>query len=674
MKRPMVIIVSCFLITLVIFGANMLMEKASDVAEASKTEKTSEELIQDKRPEQWVQYIFPQDEVIEIRLYIDEDQYDYMVENASSELFVPADIVYNGIKLENIGIRPKGNSSLRQAISEGKEQFSFKLKFDEYLSQNLYGITAIGLNNCYSDASYIREIMSYEIIEEMGLPAPGTTFCNVYINDELAGLYLSVQQIDEVFTAAWFDDGDGDLFKPEGTGANLVYTDENYASYSGLGERTNVDDEGEEAVVEMIKSLSTGENLEDVLYVDLVLKYHALNTAMLSLDSYMGGMFHNYYLYGEDGKYMIIPWDYNMSFGGFGMGSNQSEDETQFYIDEPTSGAISNYPLINALLSIEEYLEQYHGYLEALLSGPLEIETFKTRAEALTAMIDEYVKNDPEPMSAYEAFQNALYDTGETITSEGFPVMQNLEDVNENQSTSEMPQPAVANVNNPGFGERPERPTGETAQELGERQQKPATADGSNTQGTSENTETSRNALQFMKAPAGGIPSASPLVTFVENWTENILKQLSGELASTNNGEGNQAGMRDRMDGNRNLPMILTDTASGTAFDPSVDMAMNGNGRPEIPQAGRRPPEGFDESEGIHHPPDGAVMGGNPPQRPEDMEEMPVIFENGSDSPSDYKRASIGLILVGNDAPKYFLIIIAAIFVMLLSLWVKKKK
>ena len=202
MKKFMIIIISSFLITLIIIGANYVFEKTSAVVEKAAEEKTSEELIEDKRPQEWAEIVFPEDEVIEIRLYIDEQQYDNMVENASSELYVPANIIYNGITIKNIGIRPKGNSSLREAISEGKEQFSFKLKFDKYLSQDLYGITAIGLNNCFSDASYIREIMSYEIIEEMGLPTPGTTFCNVYINDELAGLYLSVQQIDEGFTQA----------------------------------------------------------------------------------------------------------------------------------------------------------------------------------------------------------------------------------------------------------------------------------------------------------------------------------------------------------------------------------------------------------------------------------------------------------------------------------------
>jgi len=622
MKKFMILIISCFLITLVIISADYVLEKTSAVVETAAEQKTSEEFIEDKRPDEWAEVVFPENEVVEIRLYIDEQQYDYMVENASSELYVPADIVYNGITIKNIGIRPKGNSSLREAINAGKEQFSFKLKFDKYLSQSLCGIKAIGLNNCFSDASYIREIMSYEMIDQMGLPTPGTTFCNVYINDELAGLYLSVQQIDEVFTAAWFNDGDGDLFKPERTGADLVYIDDAYSSYSGLSERTNVDDDGEAAVVEMIKALSTGKNLEEVLYVDLVLKYHALNTAMLSLDSYMGGMFHNYYLYGEDGKYMIIPWDYNMSFGGFGSGAQQtSGDETSFYIDEPTSGAMENYPLINTLLSNEDYLQQYHEYLTELITGPLEIETFKARAEELTALIDEYIKNDPEPMSSYEAFQSALYGTQNTEQDKVFDGLQSQEIVNEKvqEMTDQMAQ------------------------------------------------------RQNIRMNPGGMVGGPALLAFVENWTENIQNQLSGERASTNNGEGNQAGMMSRgIWGDDRKPLMLaTGEGSGTTYDPSAMMVM----------AGGRPPINGEPAEGM--------PGGNRPQPPEQMqlprnhplqqeggmdpEAMKTLFENQEGAPHDFKQASIGFLLVGANTGKYLLVILTAFAVIFFASLIKRK-
>jgi len=613
MRKAMAVLTACVIVALVIFSAHYAVDSTAKALEKDFKDNTSQSFIQDKRPETWEKYLFPQDEVIEIRITIDEDQYDYMVDHAAQELYVPANMVYNSIKINNIGIRPKGNSSLRTAIQAGDGQFSFRLELDEYLNQSLYGISAINLNNCMSDPSYIREIMSYEIIEEIGLPAPERVFCNLFINDELIGLYLAVQQIDEVFTSAWFRDGTGDLYKPEGTGANLVYLDDDYNSYTGLGERTPVDTQGRQDVVAMIKALNTGENLEEVLYTDLILKYHAINTALLSLDSYMGGMFHNYYLYGEDGKYMVIPWDYNMSFGGFGTGSAPvSSSDTQFYIDEPTAGTLSNYPLVNALLTQEDYLETYHDYLHELLNGPLELGRFTKRAQELTAMIDPYVKNDPNPMNSYASFQSALYDS----------------------------------------------------------------------------TDTSLTAISFeIPSAHRSMGTGKPLITFVQDWTANMSKQLSGELASKNGGEGNQAGMR------------VGGMPPDGQFQGKME-AMNGQEMQAFRQEmmnepGQRPP-GFDERRQMGErfmgiganasetmmanpmqPPEPMQMdpfqGGEQTHPPQEMGDFPQAFQKEASRTSHPYQASLMSIMGGKNPLQYMSVIILAVFVIAFAWAIKKK-
>lgn len=39
-------------------------------------------------------------------------------------------------------------------------------------------------------------------------------------------------------------------------------------------------------------------------------------------------MIHNYYLYEEDGQLSMIPWDYNLAFGGFSAGSGDGDSAT----------------------------------------------------------------------------------------------------------------------------------------------------------------------------------------------------------------------------------------------------------------------------------------------------------------------------------------------------------
>ena len=95
------------------------------------------------------------------------------------------------------------------------------------------------------------------------------------------------------------------------------------------------------------------EDIESYLNVDEVLRYFAANTFLVNLDSYASNMNHNYYLYEDDGVVSILPWDYNLSFGGFQAGSASSA--INFPIDSPVSGTLEDNPLIANLLEVDEY-------------------------------------------------------------------------------------------------------------------------------------------------------------------------------------------------------------------------------------------------------------------------------------------------------------------------------
>lgn len=65
-----------------------------------------------------------------------------------------------------------------------------------------------------------------------------------------------------------------------------------------------------------------GTDLEKYLDVDNVLKYMAVHTFSVNMDSLLGSMAHNYYLYEYKGQLNLFPWDYNLSLGGMSMGSS----------------------------------------------------------------------------------------------------------------------------------------------------------------------------------------------------------------------------------------------------------------------------------------------------------------------------------------------------------------
>ncbi len=356
--------------------------------------------------------IFPHDSVIDVYIEIDEKTLNEMYENALEEEYELCNVLYNGYYIENVGIRPKGNSSLRDVASTDSIRYSFKLDFNEYVSgQSLFGITKINLNNSFGDRSMMREYLSYEISEMLELPTPQTTYVALYINDEYHGLYLGVENIDEYFINENFSYTSGDLFKPEGTGADLNYIDDNPDSYKGLGLQTNTEVSDLSSVIDMLEILSSGDDfdIEEAIDTDAFLKYYALCMSVVNLDTLLASKDHNYYLYDNYDEFTIIPWDFNLAFGGFAAGST-----TNLAIDEITK--ITDKPIFSELLSMDGNLDKYHQYIEQIIDEYMNEEYFNERVSEIVEMIGSYVESDPNLFYSYSDFLTAVTE-GESSSS-----------------------------------------------------------------------------------------------------------------------------------------------------------------------------------------------------------------------------------------------------------------
>ena len=207
---------------------------------------------------------------------------------------------------------------------------------------------------------------------------------------------------------------DGGGFSMGGNGgANLNYTDDDLDSYSTIwdGAITESGDKDHRRVVTALKNISEGNDLEKYMDIDNILKYMAVHTFAVNSDSLSGNMAHNYYLYEYDGQLNIIPWDYNLSFGGMSMGSSgDATDMVNDAIDTPFSGT----EFFDALLENEEYLERYHEYLQQLVDEYVNGGRFDEVYERITSQIDSLVETDPTAFYTYEEYQTAsdlLYKT-----------------------------------------------------------------------------------------------------------------------------------------------------------------------------------------------------------------------------------------------------------------------
>ncbi|WP_144510763.1 CotH kinase family protein [Bacillus sp. FJAT-22090] len=402
--------------------------------------------------------VFDQSQVTNVDIEMEDEDFNSMIENAADEEIFEANVTVNGTTVNNVGIRTKGNLSLRSVVQmEDSDRYSFKIDFDYYDStKSLDGLKKLNLNNNYSDASQMREYMSYKMMDELGIATPGYSYMYVKINGEERGLYLGVEAIEETFLARTFDKGSGSLYKPDGTGSDLKYISDAYEDYTGIDPKTSIGDKDEEEFIDFITAINKeSTDLESVLDVDEMLRYFAANTALVNLDSYQGNMKHNYYLYEEDGIFSILPWDYNMSLGGFGGGGNRgqggfpkqgnentsppennevidaaqgqtrqqmgmmggnalNDSNINFSIYEPVSGmSIEERPLINSLLSSEENVSKYEDYISEIASTFLAKEKFTQMVDEVYNLIRPYVEKDPTAFYTTEEFQADVYgDTG----------------------------------------------------------------------------------------------------------------------------------------------------------------------------------------------------------------------------------------------------------------------
>ncbi len=380
--------------------------------------------------------VFETGSVESIYITLAAEDWQDIIDNAEDKEDHTASVTYKDVTLENIAFRTKGNSTLShvatiQEGSTGYSRFSFKIDTNEYISgQKLLNVKKLNFNNNYNDPSYMRETISYNVMRELGLAAPKTSFVNLYINDELHGLYTMVEQVNDEFLEENFSNSSGDLYKPDDAdneglvGHDLVWIDAAYASYTAVELKTNEDTTENTALMSFLYEINNGSDYNSVLDSDAMLRYLAASTVMSNLDSYQGTLSHNYYLYEQDGLFSIIPWDFNESFGTFTMGCG---DVTELYIDEPTQGALSERPLIAALLSSDENLETYHAYISALINeGGLDPAVISEEINAFEVLISTSVANDPSAFYSHSQFESGLVELLSFATDRAENVQQQL--------------------------------------------------------------------------------------------------------------------------------------------------------------------------------------------------------------------------------------------------------
>lgn len=373
--------------------------------------------------------VFPQNTVNRIDLIISETNWDVMIDDMTSfygsfgsgsrgqaddsddnPIYVPCSLFYNNVEWYQVGLRFKGNSSLKTTWGNGTWKLPLRLNIDrfedeypEITNQRFYGFKEMSLANNYDDESLLREKVVPEIFRDFGVAAPQTAFYRVYVDygdgPIYFGLYTMIEIVDDTMIEDQFAEDDGNIYKPEGTGASFA---KNSFSSSSFEKKNNEETDWSD-VQALYNVLHSSErtsdadawrtSLESILNVDDFLKWLAVNTTIQNWDTY-GNMTHNYYLYNnpKDGLFTWIPWDNNEALQTGKQGGSLSIS---------CSEVSSSWPLISYLLDEPVYIAKYKTYLGQVITSAFEPSKMVSKYQTYSSLIREYVVGSNGEQSRY---------------------------------------------------------------------------------------------------------------------------------------------------------------------------------------------------------------------------------------------------------------------------------
>lgn len=322
------------------------------------------------------------------------------VDVSTEPIFVPVTVDFGDKRWKYVGMRYKGNSSLRSSYQEGIQKLSFRLDFDEFEDdhpeiddQRFYGFKKMTFSNGFNDPSLIRDKVAADIFRDGGVPAARGAFAAVHVDfgqgPVYFGLYTMIEDVSDELPDAQFADGSGNLYKPDGDGAELDTFVE-----AAMIKKTNEDAADFSDVIGLIDALNANtsgatwrEGLEAVFDVDSFLTYLAINQAMVNWDGY-GRMTHNYYLYADPsaaGRIVFVPWDLNEALldrGNSGMTAGAS--------DVMLDAVGADWPLIRRVLDDATYRAAYEVELDNGLAGAFAEDAVKARMQRYHDLIAPY--------------------------------------------------------------------------------------------------------------------------------------------------------------------------------------------------------------------------------------------------------------------------------------------
>jgi len=350
--------------------------------------------------------LFQSQNLQKVELWLNKTDWSKLTANFQENTYYPADLIWNGQTVRNIGIRSRGRGS-RSATKPG-----MRLDFNRYeTDQTFLGVKSMILDNLTQDPSGVHESVSMAFYARLGIPAPREIHTRLYVNGTLVGLYVMIESIDKDLLARVFG-SIGDDVQNDGHLYEFKYADDWRFKYLGSGldeykirfSPVTQEDASDEKLYRPIENLvrvvneTPSDRLKDalggLLDIPAFIRFIAAEAFLADTDCFVGNFgMNNFYLYRLEAsdQHVLIAWDSDNAFWG-----------PTFSIDTSWNKNV----LVDKLMAIPEYAALYRAEIQRSVEfaeadgGWLNNEIIRQ-----VQMIDAAMKEDPSKpysLSNYE--------------------------------------------------------------------------------------------------------------------------------------------------------------------------------------------------------------------------------------------------------------------------------
>jgi hypothetical protein len=330
-----------------------------------------------------------------------------------TDVEVPATLRVDGKTYRNVGVSFRGNNSFTAVPAGLKRPLSLTIDFVH--EQDLLGARSLNLLNSHQDPTFLRTPLYLDVSRDY-IPAPRVNFVRVVINGESWGVYINQQTFSKEFVKEVFGASGGTRWKSPNNslGGGLSYLGDSIPSYRRWYEIKGKDDTvAWRKLIHVTKVLKETpperleQALEPIMDVDAVLRFLALDVALVNQDGYWkDGSDYNLYL-NPEGRFSLLPHDVNEGFRTGGRAGGGAQPDPLVALDD------TNKALRHKLLAAPGLRARYLNYVGDIAEKWLDWQRLGALVDQYQKLIGDEVARDTRKLDTSEAFLVGVFGQGD---------------------------------------------------------------------------------------------------------------------------------------------------------------------------------------------------------------------------------------------------------------------